>query len=121
MRDILQHPGLKRIILTNEIKLRPLFFNFSEAVNAELLSQVFAHMEEVEIQDFQGAGSHSAKCLVEAILNRPNKLKKLVLKGRRDGVDPVLFVTALNKIQVLEVNLYNKDEANMLFKMMMQE
>ena len=35
-------------------------------------------------------------------------------------MDSTLLVSALNKIIVLEVNLY-KDEANMLFKMMMQD
>ena len=121
MPDILQHPGLKKIIVTEEINTRPLYFNFSDAANVDLLTQVFANMEEVEIH--KEAGGHSTRCLVDAILNRSNKLKRVVLeggRGGRDGVDSALLVTALNKIEVLEVYLY-KDEANMLLKMMMQD
>ena len=112
MRDIIQHPGLKKIILTKHINIR----GPPKAVDAELLTQVFAKMEEIQIHDFKWAEIHPTKCLVDAVLNRPNKLKKLVLIGRM-GVDPVLLLTALNKIEILEVNL-SKDEANKLFKMM---
>ena len=77
-------------------------------------------MEEIEIHDFPRAEGHPTKCLVDAILNRPNKLKRLFLKCGRHGVDPALLVTALNKVEILEVSLF-KDEANMLFKLMMQD
>ena len=112
MRDIIQHPGLKKIILTKHINIR----GPPKAVDAELLTQVFAKMEEIQIHDFKWAEMHPTKCLVDAVLNRPNKLKKLVLIGRM-GVDPVLLLTALNKIEILEVSL-SKDEVNKLFKMM---
>ena len=68
MQDILQHPGLKKIILTKEINIRP--SDFSEAANVKLLTEVFAKMEEVEI--WKGAGGHPTKCLIDAILNRSN-------------------------------------------------
>ena len=68
MQDILQHPGLKKIILTTEeTNIRPSFFNFSEAANVDLLTQVFAKMEEVDI--WKGAGVHPTKCLIDAVLN----------------------------------------------------
>ena len=41
MQNILQHPGLKKIIVTEEINTRPLYFNFSDAANVDLLTQVF--------------------------------------------------------------------------------
>ena len=56
------------------------------------------------------SGWHQSSILISTVLEG----------GRRDGVDSTLLVSALNKIIVLEVNLY-KDEANMLFEMMMQE
>ena len=111
MQDILQHPGLKKITLTKWIDIN---IDFSEVVDAELLTPFFSpKMEEIEICPM--------KCLLGAFLNKPNKLKRLILKGCVDCVDSVLLVTALNKIETLEVELLNADEANMLFKMMMQD
>ena len=58
------------------------------------------------------------KCLIDAVLNRSNKLKRFVLKGHVDCVDSALLVVALNKIETLEMEFFNADEANMLFKKM---
>ena len=81
MRDVLQHPGLKKISLTQDIYTK--FSKFSEVVDADLLTQVFAKMEEFEIHDFPRAEGHPTKCLVDAVLNRLNKLKRLLLKGEK--------------------------------------
>ena len=107
MQDILQHPGpgLKKITLTSGKTSR------SKEVDAKLLTRVFAKMEEIEICRFR-------KCLIDAVLNRSNKLKRFVLKGHVDRVDSALLVVALNNIETLEMEFFNADEANMLFKKM---
>ena len=109
LRAILKHPGLKKINLWIE-------FENLEAAESELLTQVFAKMEEIEIYN-----GELAKYVAEAVLQRPNNLKRLLLENTcPDGsLDPVLF-TMLNKFEVLEVGL-NEEQANLLLKMMREE
>ena len=40
------------------------------------------------------------------------------MKGHVDRVDSALLVVALNNIETLEMEFFNADEANMLFKKM---
>ena len=63
------------------------------------------------------------KCVVDAILDRPNNLKRLMLNkiSYKMGVDSSRLFTALNKIQILELDSYTEPDVNMLFKKMTQE
>ena len=110
---ILQHPGLKKIILDSS------HFKPEELKQADLLSQVFAKMEDIEIR-----GWYAARCVVDCVLKGQNNLKRLVLNRTYGedpyGEDPVLLATALNKIEVLDVEL-TEEQANLLFKTMKDE
>ena len=127
LQAALQHPGLKKVTLAATCNL--------EAAGAVLLTQVFAKMEEVEISrdTSHHAGMpqqswsmipcrHATKCIVDSVIQRSTNLKKLVLRrvALDCSMDPVLLATALNKIEVLDLGLTQK-QANLLFKMMQTE
>ena len=118
-REILQHPGLKKITLHKSAHDHDTWKFSTTMIDADILTEIFTKMEEIEIHEL-GFGSRVAegavtKCVVDAILKRPNNLKKLALKGvyYRKGVDSVSL-----KIEILELNLH-KDEASLLLKLMM--
>ena len=85
-------------------------------------------MVEIEIYELgftsprcKAALATVTKCLVDAILgmSNPINLKRLRLKmGYPRDIDSVRLVTALNKIEILEVQLREED-ASLLFKVMM--
>lgn len=130
-QTILQYPGLKKITLRNSevwerMRLSDDWFIF----DVDYLTQTFAKMEEIEIHKlgsrrFQVQANEGVvtKCVVEAILDRPNNLKRLVLNNvsYNLGVRSLRLVTALNKIEILEVDLNGEADVNLLFKTMMQE
>ena len=98
--------------------------------DVDYLTQTFTKMEEIEIHKlgsrrFQVQANEDVvtKCVVEAILDRPNNLKRLVLNNvsYNLGVRSLRLVTALNKIEILEVDLNGEADVNLLFKTMMQE
>ena len=117
LQAILQHPGLKKFTwspwLSNkrDIKLT--------AAEVDLLTQVFAKMEEITINYSYGYHDDVTRYVIDAVLQGANNLKKLVLNELKwnKSVDMVLLVTTLNKIEVLEVGL-NEEQANLLFKLM---
>ena len=124
-REILQHPGLKKITLRPSDRSWGTFTKLDAESVADLFTQVFAKMEEIEIHPaaeiFSTAGHVVLKYVIDAIMDRPNKLKKLVkVKEYPVPVDSVRFVTALNKIEILEVAL-ESHHCNLLFKAMMRE
>ena len=118
-REILQHPGLKKITLHKSAHDHDTWKFSTTMIDADILTEVFTKMEEIEIHelgfDSRVAEGAVTKCVVNAILKRPNNLKKLALKGvyYRKGVDSVSL-----KIEILELNLH-KDEASLLLKLMM--
>ena len=72
------------------------------------------------VEMFSIAEAAVLDCVIDTILDRPNNLKKLVMKHYPWTVDSARFVAALNKIEILEVKLKSKD-CNLLFKAMMTE
>ena len=107
LQAILEHPGLRKIRLAAEA--------FPNA-EAGLITQVFAKMEEVELS--RDKWGNITKHLVDAVLRGRNNLKKLVLTETiLESPDHTSLVTALNKIEVLEVRL-TEEQANLLFEMM---
>ena len=120
-REVLQHPGLKKITLRPSDRTWGTFTK----LEADLFTQVLAKMEEIEIRPaveiFSTAGRAVLKCVIDAILDRPNNLKKLVkVNEYPTPVNSLRFVTALNKIEILEVAL-ESHHCNMLFKAMVRE
>ena len=88
-----------------------------------LITQVFAKMEEIQIG--WEAVKNVTKFVIDAALQRPNNLKKLWCFGAGEeeediSWDPVLFASALNKVEVLNLRLTD-EEANLLFEMMQGE
>ena len=107
LQAILEHPRLRKIRLAAEA--------FPNA-EAGLITQVFAKMEEVELSGDKWG--NTTKHLVDAVLRGRNNLKKLVLTETiLESPDHTSLVTALNKIEVLEVRL-TEEQANLLFEMM---
>ena len=89
LRAIHQHPSIKKI-------------NFGYCwltTETELLAKVFAKIEEIEVNSKDGT-----TYVLDTILQRPNNLKKLVVRDFHH-VDPVHLATALNKIEVLKMRL----------------
>ena len=124
-REVLQHPRLKKITLRPSDRTWGTFTdNTWDMLDADLFTQVFAKMEEIEIHPavemFSIAEAAVLDCVIDTILDRPNNLKKLVMKHYPWTVDSSRFVAALNKIEILEVKLKSKD-CNLLFKAMMTE
>ena len=83
-------------------------------------------MEEIEIYNLGDTRTCKAalttviKCLVDTILGgKTIKLKRLLLKPGCLLSPAVRLATALNKIEILEVQLFHED-LNLLFKAMMQ-
>ena len=107
LQAILEHPGLRKIRLAAEA--------FPNA-EAGLITQVFAKMEEVELSGDKWG--NITKHLVDAVLRGRNNLKRLVLTETiLESPDHTSLVTALNKIEVVEVRL-TEEQANLLFEMM---
>ena len=93
---------------------------------ANHLVKVCAKMKEIEIYNLGDTRTCKAalatviKCLVDTILGgRTIKLKRLLLKPGCLLSPAVRLATALNKIEILEVQLFHED-LNLLFKAMMQ-
>ena len=135
-RKILQHPGLKKIILYNSVTWERMSLSGSDRseIDADLLTEVFANMEEIEIHKLgigsstliQANGAAVINCVLDAILDRPSHVKRLLLKCdniKTKDVNSVRLVTAINKIQVLKLCLGGivEEQANLLFKKMMEE
>ena len=132
-QEILEHPGLKKIRITlfnSEIWGRMHLYDDWFRIEGDLISKAFAKMEEIEIYKLGSSWPKAqanvkafTKCVFDAIVNRPNNLKRLVLDkvSYKDGVDSLRLVTALNNIRILKLNLYKEDDVNLLFKTMMQK
>ena len=76
LQTVLQHPGLKKVTLASS-------YNF-EATEADLLTQVFAKMEEVQIserRDWFVKQGNATKCMIDSVLQGSTNLKKLVLRN----------------------------------------
>ena len=135
-QDILTHPGLRKITLHEAATYDDRGLS---GFNGDLLTQVFAKMDEIEIHRLSCLWPQGPKvgpvevavtrCVVDSILSRPDNLKKLVLKNVvykepffATHIDPVVsprLATALNKVEVLDVELL-APEVNLLLKAMME-
>ena len=99
-------------------------------INADQLTKVFAKMEEIEIHKLSPYyscravenGGAIVNCVLDAILDRSNNLKKLLLNCayKWTNVNSVRRVTTLNRVAILDVCLY-EEEANLLFKKIVEE
>ena len=78
-RKILQHPGLKKIVLYNFDTWERMSLGWSDrSLTFDLLTEVFANMEEIEIHKLgtcstivQANGAAVINCVLDAILDRP--------------------------------------------------
>ena len=151
-QEILQHPGLKKITLSSSEDTWDRCNIIDDDESRDLITQTFAKMEEIEIPiygiypEVRSAEGSVARCVMSAILEKPNNLRRLVMKGPsfrmgndstnrgfswarpRDthhytsiqALESVRLVTALDKIETLEVQLC-KGEVNLLLEAMMDE
>ena len=118
LQGVLHHPGIKHLRLDANIA----------EVDPNLLAQVFARMQKVEIglRAMKTMTCPQKGSLYDA-LKRPNQLKKLALGHHQKNFlaleaaeDPSLLVTALNRITRLQVGL-TEVQANLLLWETMQD
>ena len=141
-QNVLERPAVKKITLANQEiweHSHTLYGSREDWINIEgdIITEAFAKVEELVIYGLfpQGSGLSIrarqeaeanegvvAKWVVDAILDRPNHLKRLFLVNlsHRKGVDSLRLATALNKMQILMVKLWREEDVNLLFKTMVQ-
>ena len=121
LQAVLQRPGLKKLSWGLESRFAcdtPL-----AAAEADLLTQFFSKMEEIEIWSEEKSGLESGQVatryMVDSVLQRSSNLKRLSLRDAKwhKSVNPVRLASALNKIEALVVGL-SEEQANLLFKTM---
>ena len=141
-QNVLERPAVKKITLANQgiwEHSHTLYGSREDWIRIEgdIITEAFAKVEELVIYGLfpQGSGLSIrarqeaaanqgvvAKWVVDAILDRPNHLKRLFLVNlsHRKGVDSLRLATALNKMQILMVKLWREEDVNLLFKTMVQ-